>query len=101
MISMLICRCPNAPTKAYKFLEPIVENWMDIPVYNGMKECNEFLEKLQAYFEEDISHEVSNFILKSSKYIIVVGWNKEKFEWVDIAHGKNKEEAEIIVREFA
>lgn len=101
MIRMLICNCPSGPTKAYKFLEPLVENWLDVPMYKGRQKCIDFLLKFSDY--GPIPNEAINFIMKSGKFVIVVGWNDYKFRWADIGHGKveNSLDAEQIVREFA
>lgn len=98
MISVLICNCPNAPTKAYRFLQPIVENWMDVPVYKGREKINRFL----ANFEE-IPKDLQEFFNNSSKYIIFAGWDNNQFEWADIAHGIETERmrAEGIIYRFA
>lgn len=101
MIAILICNCPNAPVKAYKFLEPLVENWLDIPMYIGREKCNKFLDKFQNCGNGPI--EVSKFIMKYGKYIIVMGWDNADLRWADISHGQSRDQvdAELIVRKFA
>lgn len=101
MIAMLICNCPNGPVKAYKFLEPLVENWMDVPMYSGRERCNKFLAKFLDH--SNTPFDVSKFMLQHGKYIIVVGWDDGQFRWADVSHGKatDQADAEAIVREFA
>lgn len=101
MITMLICNCHNGPVKAYKFLEPIVENWIDVPMHRGREECNKFLDSFQDYGNGP--SEISKFMMEHGKYIIVVGWDSVTFRWADISHGqgRNQADAELIVRKFA
>lgn len=104
MIAALICFCPTAEPKAYKFLQQFVENWMDVPVYRGSKACKEFLDKFKDYpMGPESSYELQKFISKSSKYIAIVGWDEKKIRWADIAHNsaKSKIDAENIIYQFA
>lgn len=104
MIAMIVCKCPNGPTKAYKFLEPIVENWMDVPMYYGRTNAAKFLKKFLNYpVGEKSPHDLLTFLGNSSKFIVVVGWDKNIFTWSDVVHNKSQDiiEAENIVRKFA
>lgn len=104
MIAMAICKCPNAPTKAYKFLEPLVENWFDVPMYHGRDNIAKFLASLRNYpMGERSPQALLGFLSSASKFIVVVGWDEETFTWSDISHGKAEDiiEAENIVRIFA
>lgn len=104
MIAALICNCPNAPTKVYKFLEKHVENWMDVPMYRGRKNVGKFLEQFSDYPQGDKSpEELLRFLPSVSKYIIIAGWDSNVFQWADIAHGlaQGEVDAEIIIRRFA
>lgn len=104
MIATLVCFCPNAEPKAYKFLQQFVENWMDVPLYRGNKACGRFLEKFKDYpMGPESPYELQKFLSKVSKYIVILGWDEKEFHWADIAHNsaKSKIDAEKIIYKFA
>lgn len=104
MIAVLTCYCPDAEPKTYRFLQQFVENWMDVPLYRGQQKGGEFLVRFKDYpMGPESPHELQKFISKSSRYIAIVGWDKEKFRWADIAHNSAKStvDAENIIYQFA
>lgn len=104
MIAIVACNCGNALPTAYKFLQQFIEKWMDVPIHQGRDKASEFLAQFADYqIGEKSPHELSKFLTKVSRYIVVVGWDDESFDWSDIGHGGIKElaDAELIVERFA
>lgn len=104
MIAVVACRCPNALTKIYKFFRPLVENWMDIPVYQGRTTAQEFIAKFSGYpMGPKSPHELMKFIDKAGRYIAIIGYTEDDFTWADISHNSPQDvaDAELIVEQFA
>lgn len=104
MIAVLVCKCPNAEPQAYKFLQEFVENWMDVPIYKGRQAAKSFLDKRTDYpIGPESPYELGKFMTKVSRFIVIVGWNKNEFRWADIAHNsaKSKIDAKNIIYQFA
>lgn len=99
MITVLVCKCPNAVPKARRFLEQNgVEDWIDFPVVVGKENVLRALAELP-----EGRHEIQRFLNDVSRFIIFVGYDDGVLEWADIAHGDEKKiaEAEWILERFA
>lgn len=104
MIAVVACNCGNALPKVYKFLQQYIENWMDVPIYQGRTRTSRFLGKFAGYpVGEKSPYELQKFIAKSSRYIAVIGWDDDNFQWADIAHGQitDQADAELVIEQFA
>lgn len=105
MIAVLTCRCPNADIKAYRFLQKQIENWTDVPLFQGQEQCQQFLRR---FVDDDNIGEYSlgslqNHLSAVSRYIVIVGYSDHGFAWSDIERSDAKAtiDAETIIKEFA
>lgn len=104
MIAVLVCYCPTAEPKAYRFLQSRIGKWMEVPVYRGKAESEKFLRDFEGYPPDDRSPQgLSKHIGRVGKFVVIVGYNDNEFGWSDIANNDAKAEidAEIILERFA
>lgn len=104
MIAVLVCYCPNAEPKAYKFLQNRINEWMTVPVYRGKEEASEFLRDFTGYPPTEKSPQgLAKFLEKAGSFIIIVGYDNQNFGWSDISHNDAKSEidAELLLERFA
>lgn len=105
MIAILTCKCASALPKARKFLqEGGVEDWIEIPIYEGKHSAKQFISSLpdglNAYPSLDA---LTNMINTVGRFIVILGYDDEELSWADIGHGdtKGKIDAELILERFA
>lgn len=105
MIYGVTCSCGGAVPMVRKvFKKAGIENWLDIPVYEGKRGLREFCESLTEVQKSMYGYEVLMTHLENKgSYAIVVGISNDEFRWADIKGGgiKDKLDAEIIAQDFA
>lgn len=105
MIVALLCRCHGAEPLARQFFKSNhIPNWLDIPIYQGKIDCQNFLKSLPDLSGgPDTISSLQSFLTRAGSYVVIVGHDDEHFMWSNIKTSSVKAiaDAELIVEQFA
>lgn len=105
MIAILTCKCTSADTIGRHFLRDHgVGEWLSVPLYQGQRQCQEFLKTLPETAEgPDHQFPLWDFIGHASKFVIILGYSENGLMWSNIFtdSAKAQGDAEIILEQFA
>lgn len=105
MITALLCRCSGAEPAARKFFQSIgISDWLEVPVYRGKIDCQNFLKSLPDTSKgPDSVAGLQNFLTRAGSFVVIVGYDEGYFMWSNIKTNSQKAiaDAELIVEQFA
>lgn len=88
MLAVFGCKCKNAEPLARRVLQQAgILNYLSIPFYMGHKEAKKYVPLIQTA-DETSKRTLLSYILSSSGYSVVVGWNDEALEWSEVGSGR-------------
>lgn len=100
MLAVCSCLCGSTDKLLRGFLNKSgYKEWMEIDIYKGKEKTKKLLDMLPQYPEIG---ELRNFVEKSSKWAVIIGFDGQFCKWADISRGgvKAKVDAEIIIQQF-
>lgn len=101
MIVCVTCMCGSVEQKARGFLKRVgYADWATIPIHKGKDKSKKVVQYLPNFPEVEM---LKNFLEHASKYVVILGYDRNGCRWSDITHGLPKSEidAEFIVKQFA
>ena len=100
MIAVIACMCGSSESVARNFLKSVgYKDWLNIPIEKGKERSLAVLNYLPPVPEKEM---LQNLLKNASKWVVIIGYNKDSMKWSDISHDgpKSRIEAEFVVRKF-
>ena len=105
MILLLACSCSGViPLLRGVLKEAGHSGWLDYPVYQGKHDALKTLDQFPDYYKKLPEYgALCDSIKRRSQFAVVIGYDKDRFKWADVAMGdiRAKLDAEVIVSHFA
>lgn len=102
MITCVACQCGNSDTLIRSKLSAAgYSEYMQIPIAKGKSKTNLELDSIPQHSK---LNELREYLKRVSKYAIVIGYDEDGCEFVDMANGKgvvNGIDLEMILQRFA
>lgn len=99
-LTVVACMCGSSESMARSFLKSVnYPGWMTIPIHRGKEKSRSLLNQLPPTPEKEM---LDNFLRNASKWVVIIGYDRDSMKWSDISHNapKSRIEAEFVVSKF-
>lgn len=104
MLVALVCRCAGATQRARKlFKNANVPNWLDVPIYEGKEQANQFFSNLPPTLTNTLGAQtLKQHIADSGSYNTIVGFTQDNLIWSSIHNATTQEhlDAQMIAEAY-